>query len=187
MPNHWHLISKFRYISELVHKIKILNEKSKAGGISEHINNWKGLISDKWILKTVKGAHIKIEDFDSVTFSGLSGETLLSPIEKIEKTLFQIEFNRLLEKSILKPVKETEKWYVSYIFLRQKKNDQHRLILNLKNFNKYVTHRHFKTDTRNTALDMVRKNYFMASIDLTDAYYSVPVATVDQIMFNVSI
>ena len=35
-------------------------------------------------------------------------------------------------------------------------------------------------DTLNTALDMVRKNCYMASIDLTDAYYSVPVATVDQ-------
>ena len=70
-------------VSELVHKIKFLNEKSKAGGISEHINNWKGLTSDKWILKTIRGAHIEIEDLDSVTLSGLSGETLLSPIEKL--------------------------------------------------------------------------------------------------------
>ena len=35
---------------ELAHKIKFLNEKSKAGEISKHFNNWKGLISDKWIL-----------------------------------------------------------------------------------------------------------------------------------------
>ena len=28
-------------VSELIHKKKNLNEKSKAGGISEHINNWK--------------------------------------------------------------------------------------------------------------------------------------------------
>ena len=41
-------------------------------------------------------------------------------------------------------------------------------------------------DTLNTALGMVRKNYYMASIDLTHAYYSVPVATVDQtyLMFH---
>ena len=75
-------------VSELVHKIKFLNEKSKTGGISEHINNWKGLTSDKCILKTIRRAHIDIEDLDSVRFSGLSGETLLSPIEK---TLFRIE------------------------------------------------------------------------------------------------
>ena len=35
-------------------------------------------------------------------------------------------------------------------------------------------------DTLNTALSMVRKNCDMASIDLTDVYYSVPVANVDQ-------
>ena len=57
--------------------------------------------------------------------------------------------------------------------MREKENNQHRLILNLENFNKHVTHRHFKMDTLNTALGMVRKNCYMASIDLTDAYYSV--------------
>ena len=64
-------------VNELVHKIKFLNEKSNAGCISEHINNWRGLISDKWILKTVRGAYIEIEDLDSVTLSGLSGETVI--------------------------------------------------------------------------------------------------------------
>ena len=157
--------------------MKCLNEKSKAGGISEHINNWEGLTSDKWILKIMRGAHIETEDLDSVTLSGLSGETLLSPIEK---TFFRIEIKRLLEKSVLKPVKETEKRYVFSIFLREKKNNQHRLIPNLKNVNKHVIHRHFKMDTLNTALGMMRKNCYMASTDLTDAYYLVPVATVDQ-------
>ena len=93
--------------------------------------------------------------------------------------MFRIEIKRLLEKSVSKPVKETEKGYVSSIFLREK-NNQHRFILDLKNFNKHVTHRHFKMDTINAALGMVRKNCYMASIDLTDAYYSVPMASVDQ-------
>ena len=35
-------------------------------------------------------------------------------------------------------------------------------------------------DTLNTALGMMRKNCYMASIDLTDTYYFVPVATADQ-------
>ena len=44
------LVSDFQIqVSELAHKIKFLNEKSKAGDISKH-NNWKGLTSDKWIL-----------------------------------------------------------------------------------------------------------------------------------------
>ena len=35
-------------------------------------------------------------------------------------------------------------------------------------------------DTLNTTSGMIRKNCYMASIDLIDAYYSVHVATVDQ-------
>ena len=43
-----------------------------------------------------------------------------------------------------------------------------------------MTHRHFKIDTLNTALGTVRKDCYMASVSLTDAYYSVLVATVEQ-------
>ena len=35
-------------------------------------------------------------------------------------------------------------------------------------------------DNLKTALTMVRKNCFMASIDLSDAYYSVPLTVSDQ-------
>ena len=34
-------------VSELARKIIFLNEISKVGGVSEHINNWKGLTSDE--------------------------------------------------------------------------------------------------------------------------------------------
>ena len=86
----------------------------------------------------------------------------------------------MLEKSILESVKESKQGYSSSIFLRENKNIQHRLILNLKNINKYVTHRHFKKDIHNTALSMMSKSYYMSSADLTDAYYSVIMSALDQ-------
>ena len=64
--------------------------------------------------------------------------------------------------------------YLSPIFLRERKENKHRLILNLKELNKFVLHHHFKMDTLKSALNMTRKGCFMASVDLTDAYYSVP-------------
>ena len=112
-----------------------------------------------------------------VPLSNLSGNQSFSPVEKF---LFRIEIERLLEKSVLKSVNEAEQRFVSSIFLREKNNNQHMLILNLKFLNKHVTLRHFKMDTFNVALGMVRKNCQMASVDLIDAYYSLPVATVDQ-------
>ena len=64
--------------------------------------------------------------------------------------------------------------YLSPIFLGERKENKHRLILNLKELNKFVLHHHFKMDTLKSALNMTRKGCFMASIDLTEAYYSVP-------------
>ena len=118
-------------VSEFLNKIKLLNEKFKVCGIFEHINNWKGITSDKWISKTVRGAHIEIEDLELVPLSGLSVEELL---RSLEKTLFRKKTKRLSEKYVLRPVKEVEQEYVSSIFLREKKNNQHSLILNLKEF-----------------------------------------------------
>ena len=70
-------------VTELVHKIKFLNEKLKAGGICEHISNWKGLTSNTWILKIVRRAHIETEHLESVPLSIFSADKFLSTIEKI--------------------------------------------------------------------------------------------------------
>ena len=90
------------HVSELVNKMKFLNEKSKTGGISEHINNQRGRTFDKWILKTIRGADIEIDDLEQVPFSNLSGGKLLS---LTETTSFGIEIKRLLEKCVLRPEK----------------------------------------------------------------------------------
>lgn len=66
--------------------------------------------------------------------------------------------------------------YLSPIFLRPKKDGTQRMILNLKKFNKYVQYHHFKMDSLQTAIHLMTKDCFMASIDLKDAYYSVPIA-----------
>ena len=50
------------------------------------------------------------------------------------------------------------------------------MILNLKPLNEFVLYHHFKMDTIQTALKLMRLGCFMASVDIKDAYYSVPVA-----------
>lgn len=55
-----------------------------------------------------------------------------------------------------------------------------RMILNLKNLNKYANKLHFKMDTLNTIIKLVEKDCYMVSIDLKDACYSVPIATSDR-------
>lgn len=48
------------------------------------------------------------------------------------------------------------------------------LILNLINLNEKVRRQHFKMQTFTSAVTLVTKDCYMAAIDWTDAYYSVP-------------
>ncbi len=66
------------------------------------------------------------------------------------------------------------------IFLRPKKNGKFRLILNLKDLNQDIEYKKFKMETLECIIKMMRPNCFMASLDLSDAYYTVPVAEEDQ-------
>ena len=50
------------------------------------------------------------------------------------------------------------------------------MILNLKRFNQHVEYQHFKMDSVWTAIRLITPNCYMASIDLKDAYFSVPIA-----------
>ena len=50
------------------------------------------------------------------------------------------------------------------------------MILNLNDLNEQIEKHHFKMDSLWSAVRLMPPNCFMASIDLTDAYYSVPIA-----------
>ena len=65
---------------------------------------------------------------------------------------------------------------ISPIFTRRKKDGSHRVIFNLKKLNESVTYHHFKMDTLETAIRLMRPGCYMTSIDLKDAYYSIPIA-----------
>jgi len=50
------------------------------------------------------------------------------------------------------------------------------MILNLKYLNKHVDYNHFKMDTLSHVLNLITPDCYMASIDIKDAYYLVPIA-----------
>ena len=97
-----------------------------------------------------------------------------------EQHVIDIEIDKLLVKGVITPSSHEEGEYISPIFTRAKKDGSFRVILNLKRLNTHVQYHHFKMDSLNTVLQMVKPGCFMASIDLKGAYYSVPIATADQ-------
>lgn len=58
------------------------------------------------------------------------------------------------------------------------------MILNLKTLNSFVEYHHFKMDSLLTPIKMMREGYYMASVDLKDAYYFVPIAKERQKFFK---
>lgn len=50
------------------------------------------------------------------------------------------------------------------------------MILNFKKFNENVKYYHFKMDTFESAIQLITKGTFVASVDLRHAYYSVNMA-----------
>jgi hypothetical protein len=97
-----------------------------------------------------------------------------------EAAIIENEIIKMLKKQIIEPAAHTDNEIVSNIFSVPKKDGTHRVILNLKDFNKHVSYHHFKMDSLTTIVQLVDKNCFMASIDLKDAYYSIPIRHEDR-------
>jgi hypothetical protein len=87
-----------------------------------------------------------------------------------------MKLKKILEKGVIIETTHCVDEYISNIFIRPKKDGGHRLILNLAKCNEHVQKRHFKMQTLVSAINLITKGCFMASIDWKDAYYSVPVS-----------
>ena len=85
------------------------------------------------------------------------------------------EIASLVSKGVLIESQHEPGEFISTIFLRPKSDGSFRLILNLKELNESVEHHHFKMDTLDTVVRMMKPGCYMASVDLKDAYYTVPV------------
>lgn len=90
------------------------------------------------------------------------------------------EISKLLSKRVIVPTEHEPGEYISPIFLRDKKDGNFRMILNLKKLNKEMEYIKFKMETLSSILALVTKGCFFTKIDLKDAYYSIPVRDQDQ-------
>ena len=141
-----------------------------AGCIGHSLGAWKEITSDREIISTVMGLKIDFDEPPQQQFL----PTCKRPAS--EEAVIDLEVKKLLSKSVIEPTGHSHGEIISDVFVRVKKDGGHRMILNLKNLNQYANKLHFKMDTLNTIIKLVEKDCFMASIDLKDAYYSVPIA-----------
>jgi len=65
--------------------------------------------------------------------------------------------------------------YMNRLFLRPKPNGKFRPILNITKLNNFIRKEKFKMESLSQVLKMVEPNEFMCTIDLEDAFPSIPI------------
>lgn len=88
--------------------------------------------------------------------------------------------SQLLSAEFISPCEFCENQFVSPIFTVPKPNGTHRFILNLKELNKFIKTDHFKMEDYRTALRLLNRNDFMATIDIKDAYFLIRINKPDR-------
>ena len=151
----------------------VANKKENfiGGNIRSFYHNWEQITSDKTILSWVRGVHI---DYDP------SLRQLYVPPQRLfcpeENQFIDKKVQLLLQQGVIEHSLHEEGEIISTVFLTEKKDGGFRLILNLKAFNNQMINVHFKMETLEHVIQMMKPGAYMASIDWADAYFSVPVA-----------
>lgn len=138
------------------------------------MNKWEEITSDKNILDIAQNCSIEFID-DIIPVQYPSSVRSVNANEN-DSNIIEAEIKNLLDKKVIQEVTFVEGQFISLIFVRPKKNGEYRMILNLKKFNESVEYHHFKMDTLESVLNLIKPNSCSASVDLRHTYYSVPIA-----------
>ena len=145
--------------------------------------NWEKITSDPTILEAIEGYRLEFKQ-------GGHPVQIKHPypykLNHEESLAVNEEIQKLIHKEVIALSEQEEDQIVSNIFTRKKKDGGHRMILDLSELNDFIVYRHFKMDTFETARALITKDCYMASLDLRDAYYSVPIASSDRKFFKFS-
>ena len=141
----------------------------KAGNVKNKLPNWQKKTKNNELLEKIEGAKICLNRIPIKIYRHNP------PFTQAETKAIDAEISKLLKKGVIKSSSHEQGEFTSPIFMTIKNDGRYRLILNLKNLNGNIEHFHFKMHSLKEILKMVEKNCSMASLDIKDAYYSIPV------------
>ena len=146
-----------------------------SGSTKPYLQEWEKLTSDPIILQNVQGIRIQFDEKPhqaflprQYRFNDAHADVIVSEIEE------------LLAKKVIVRIFDIRDCFISNIFLRPKPNGKFRMIVDLSLLNESVSKNHFKMDHLDVATDLMFPNAWFTSIDLTEAYYSLPIHEDDQ-------
>lgn len=96
-------------------------------------------------------------------------------MKKEFEEIIRTEIEALLQKKAIEISHLRKGIFLSPMFVVPKKNGKMRPVLDLRELNQYIHYQHFKMENLNTVRSLIRRNDYMTSIDLTDAYLHIPI------------
>ena len=130
--------------------------------------NWRIISSDAWIAQVVGGYRLEL-----MTQPNQRRPPCPITMGKAESMAITSEIGKLSEKGAFQPCVGQ---FLSQLFLVPKKDGSQRPVINLKPLNLLIQKQKFKMEGAKVIRDLLQRGDWMTSIDLKDAYLSVPVA-----------
>ena len=142
------------------------------GRLTKFLQNWEQITTDKWVLSIIKEGY-KLEFNQKPSWTGIKKTIIFQ--ENLD--IFMEEINTLLEKDVIEKVHnpQTLGGFYSTLFLVPKKNGKLKMVTNLKPLNGYLKKIHFKMDTMQKVINLVKLKDWAISLDLSDAYFHLPI------------
>lgn len=133
---------------------------------------WRSLSSEagKWTREGVQIPWLRVPKTCKRKQKDLSAE---------EVRFLDAEVKRMLEMQAIKESKRTD-LILSSIYTVPKKNGKRRPVINLRWVNEHIKKIHFKMSTMKDVKQALTKDCYMASIDLTDCFWGLPLDETDQ-------
>ena len=142
------------------------------GRVTRCLSEWEKISQDQWVLRVVRQGY-KLQFTDGPPPTPFNGRN--PPASDEAKNILDIEAAAVVEKGAARIVTPDSNEVTSGFFARPKKEPgKWRPIVNLKYLNTYLRQVSFKMTTVADIRIGVQPGYYFASLDLTDAYYSIP-------------
>ena len=144
----------------------------------QYLPAWKEITQDSWVLDILTNGYApQFSNQPPLTRDWQRYESITQRTPEQQAVLLQEHISELLNKRAIEPVNDPKSLgFYSHMFLVPKKNGKLRPIINLRELNNYLVIPSFKMETTVSVAAAVQPGDWATSLDLTDAYFHVPIA-----------
>lgn len=149
------------------------------GCLTNYLPAWQSITNDKWVLGVIQDGYAPqfTKCRPTLTREWWAFDSIRPTTPPDRKELLKIHVQEMLTKQAIEPVTDKSSLgYYSHMFLVPKKNGKLRPIIDLSRLNDFLVCPSFKMETPSSVAAAVQPNDWGTSLDLTDAYFHVPIA-----------